>query len=487
MPSALTRRALQSVSSKGSGTGTGLARAKKLADLAIKTNTDASGGYTSKGYEQAMAYLEPYGENIDAQRLLADYSNKLDKLSKKSKDQNETVAAFKLQEMDSYFTTFDGDTGGFRSPGSLIGTTSEALDNLLLGVMNAIDEKEAVGDSTDALHNYFNDLNKRAESMRGLRNKYEGGELTGKSLDGYGYYVDTDPVDGSVRSAALLPVGLAPEGMTTGYRRLDATTTVGDAALPVYAPAVKDATGAYTAKVGQATWTGSGEGALAPGKADHDLAKSLFAPGQFSIGDASNFPLRKNSVAKGGFGKGLIGKDADGNPVESVFYRGMDNKLYSVDETMLEEFKKDPMLAKKLDGYVTQFSPSEARDLSKEATPFSANRKGGAAREAQVAGYIAEADRTSAEGDRAMNRGFFGKIQDAVEGTTLPEREKMLAERDQKRAERNAIRANVTNRPTKPAAPVESKSPNDTVNKGKGFFRKIGSFFGTREVTVDNS
>src|SRR3989304_6903744 len=152
MASIIQQRALQQISD------TGFSRAKKLAALAIKTNTDSSGSPTTRGYEQALVYLQPFmdsekkNEALDAQTLVANYNNSLNKLSSKKRDQNETVSAFKLQELDSYFTTFDGDAGSFRDPASLIGTTSESLDSLLLGVINAIDEKQVNGDSTDALH-----------------------------------------------------------------------------------------------------------------------------------------------------------------------------------------------------------------------------------------------------------------------------------------------------------------------------------------------
>ena len=272
---------------------TGFARAKKLADLAIKTNTDSSGSPTTRGYELALSYLQPFtgsineAEALDAQRLIAGYGNSLDKLSSKKRDQSETVAAFKLQELDSYFTTFDGDIGSFRNPADLIDTTSEALDGLVLGVINAIDEKQANSDSTDALYSYLNDLNKRADSMRDLRNKFQNGELNGKTLDGFGYYVDTNPLDGNIRGAALIPVGMAPDGLTSGYRRLEATSNVGGALLPVYAPAQQDALGEYVARVGDATWSGSGSGALQA--KDAKTSKALFGEGGFNISDNSVF------------------------------------------------------------------------------------------------------------------------------------------------------------------------------------------------------
>lgn len=464
MASPLTTRALQTIGDSG------FARAKKLADLAIKTNTDSSGSATARGYEQALTYLQPFtdsakgNEAIDAQRLIAGYGNTLDKLSKKQRDQNETVSAFKLQEMDSYFTSFDGDTGGFRSPESLIGSTSEALDSLVLGVINAIDEKTASGDSTDALYAYMNDLNKRANTMRDLRNKFDNGELTGKSLDGFGYYVDTNPLDGSVRSAALIPVGLAPDGMTAGFHRLEATTKVGGALLPVYAPAQQDSQGGYIAKIGDATWTGTGTGAL-----QGDGKTSNSKEGEFSISDGSIFPVRKNAIDRGSFGKGFIGRDASGNPVETVFYRGADNKLYSVDQATVDQFKKDPLLAKKLDGYVPQFSPTEMQALSKEAVPLSGDR---IAREGKIAGFQTQDAALRAEADRVQNRGFFSKLFNPRDETaTTP-----AATPEATPTPTPPSFFQKKNEPTPPAEPTVSGSANDLIDQGKGFFRSVGNW-----------
>lgn len=466
MASPLTNRALQSIAD------TGFARAKKLSDLAIKTNTDSSGSPTARGYEQAISYLQPFiesgkeNESLDAQRLLAGYNNSLDKLSSKQRDQAEATAAFRLQEIDSYFTTADGDTGGFRNPGSLIGPTSEALDGLVVGVINAIEQKQANGDSTTELNGYLNDLNKRADTMRDLKNKYENGELKGKTLDGFGYYVDTNPLDGSVRRAALLPVGLAPDNVSSGYRRIEATASVGDALLPVYAPATKDAVGASVARIGDATWSGSDSGALTTG--DAKMSKSLFKEGAFSIEDAASYPVRKNSVDKGSFGKGFIGRDDQGNPVESIFYRGNDNKLYSVDQSTIDQFKQDPLLSRKLDGYVTQFSPSEIKELSKEAIPFS---EGGISRESKLTGLRSQADLAKAEADRMENMSFFGKFKD---------NERV---RNERRTPLPSPSMDNTNTPNAPEEPTVSDSTPDIVDQGKSFFRKAASFFGGRPMS----
>lgn len=463
--SPFAKRALQNISDSG------FIRAKKLADLAIKTNTDDSGKITSRGYEQAIQILQPYvgsgkeNESIDAQRLIASYGNSLDKISSKERNQNETVAAFKLQELDAYFTSFDGDVGGFRDPSSLVDTTSDALDNLSLGVINAIDQKEANGDSTDALYSYLNDITKRANTMRDLRNKFQSGELAdGQSLDGFGYYVDTNPLDGSIRGAALLPAGIAPEGLASGYKRIDASAKIGGALLPVYAPVQQNAIGEYTAKIGDATWTGSGTGAL---RSDNEgNSKFLFKEGEFNISDKNAFPVKQSSVDKGSFGKGFIGRDESGNPVEAIFYRGMDGKLYSVDQATVERFKNDPVLSQKLNGYVAQFSPTDVRSIAKEAIPLPEDR---ITSESRFSTIQNEYEKAKAESDRYENMGFFGKLK---EGFSI------LAEQGRQRqeAQRSTFFEN-KNAPNKPDEPRIGESMPDLVETGKEYFRKATSFF----------
>lgn len=477
MASPLTQRALQRIAD------TGFTKAKKLADLAIKTNTDSAGNPTARGYQAAVELLQPYinsgkeKEAIDAQRLVAGYNNNLDKLSNKERNQNETVAAFKLQELDSYFTSFDGDVSSFRNPGDLIDTTSSALDNIVLGVINAIDEKEATNESTDALYAYLNDVQKRADSMRDLKNKYQSGELAeGQSLDGFGYYVDTNPLDGSIRGAALLPVGLAPEGIASGYRRLNATTKIGDALLPVYAPAQKDSYGEYVARVGNATWAGTGDGALNSEKADKS-ANYLFKEGQFSVADRNNFAVRKNTLSNGSFGKGFIGKDEQGNPVEKILYRGVDGKLYNVDQATLDNFKKDPVLAAKLDGYVAQFSPTEIKELAKEAQVLPDDR---ISRESRIAGFQQSAATAQAEADRLNNLGFFGKLKEGFMenvgkvskwfggGQAAEEKQSFFQNK-------TSTPATILNVPNKPEEAPTGGTPENLIETGKGFFRaKIG-------------
>lgn len=404
MPSALTQRALVRINDSG------YTRAKKLATLALRTNVDGKGNTTAQGYQSAIATLSPYlqsqnsKEALDAQVVLAGYNNSLTKTTNQKRDQNEAVSSYKLQEADAYFTKFDGDIGSFRNPTDLIDTTSKSLDTLLVSVIDTIQNKKADGESTDALYAYYNDLAKRASDMRELSNKFQKGELpAGQALDGYGYYVNTDPITGQVRGAALIPVNNPPAGLTDGYKRLDATSKVGESVLPVYAPAQKTSDGSYVARVGTNTWSGSDSGALAGEK-----NAANFTDGKFSIKDTNAFPLATTNIDKGSFVKGYSGKDAEGNPVETIYYKGQDNKLYSVDQNTIDTFKKDPLLANKLSGYVQQLSPSEINDLKGTAQPFTPDRIG---YESKITSMNQQTAAAQAEADRLNPTGFFDKAK----------------------------------------------------------------------------
>jgi len=470
MPSALTARALTRISDSG------FSRAKKLASLSTKTNVNSKGQTTEQGYQAAIAALTPYlqssneKEALDAQIAIAGYNNALNKVTTNKRDQNEAVSSFKLQEADAYFTKFDGDVGSFRNPTDLIDTTSESLDTLLVSLIDTIDQKKADGESTDALYSYYKDLNKRASDMRDLRNKFQRGELpTGQSLDGYGYYVDTDPITGQVRGAALIPVNNPPAGLTDGYRRLDATSQVGESMLPVYAPAQKTSDGSYVSRVGSHVWSGTGEGSLTGEKEASNLTD-----GKFAISDSVAFPLASTRVDKGSFVRGYSGKDAEGNPVESIYYRGQDNKLYNVDQATIEEFKKDPLLSQKLNGYVQQVSPSEIKELQTEAKPFTPDRL---SYESKITDMNAKTAAAQAESDRLNPEGFFAKAK--VLGSEVVNDLKARAQTTTSPSGEVTPRKSFfdrTNAPNKPDSAPTGENAQSIIDSGKKFFSASKSF-----------
>lgn len=456
MASGLSIRALTRVQA----TKSGLPQAKKLADLYIKSHTNDAGDVTDPNVYQYVIdqYLAPFAGEVDADRAIAGYANKVKDLNSKQTNAEDTVAAFKRQELNAWFNDVDGDYG-FRNPEVLAMNTSQALDNVLVQVLNAIDDRRANGQSIDSLVTYADTLSQRADSMRDLSNKLVSGQLPANSLDGYGYYVDTNPLDGSVRGAALIPANLAPDELTKGMKRTDAKATLGDSKVPVYLPATQDDFGDYHAQIGQNTFTGGGTGALSGDKLVD------FTKDNFNIGDATKFPVKSTMLNPGEFGRIPLGAhDESGKPTDSIVYRGFDNKVYTLDNPdVLATVQADQFLGKKLNGYLTRLSPTEASAIKTEAQPLD---PGVVARSSKILNLQDQAAKARAEYDAINNQGFFQKV-----GTGLAiEGEKV----------KKAVSGFFSNRVNEPvAAPRESQSSGGqsigakVVEAGKGFFRKI--------------
>ncbi len=456
-------------------------KAKKLADLAIKNSTDEFGNITSAGYEQAISILSPFiGSTnettaIDAQRLIASYNTNLDKMSSKERDQNEAVSSFKLQEQDAYFTSADGDYGSFRNPGDLISAASESLDSLVIAVANAIETKDLKGDSTDALELYLRDLSSRADAMRDLDVRYNTGELgDGQVLDGFGYYVETNPLDGTIKSAAVLPVTMLPSDMVKGYKRLEATSKLGNGLLPVYAPAVQTADGEYVSRIGDATWSGaSSDGALSKNKSGSG-SSYLFKEGEFSISDSSKFSLNTTVVPNGSFVEGATGKDENGNIVNSIFYRGVDGTLYNVGYDAYEKLKNDPILGSKVGGYIEKVSPTDASTLLKEAVALPDDKIGF---ESNVSKLQQEADVSKAEADRLSNMGFFEKVVEGSKPTMKKAYESFEQSAKNVGSQLSQGFFEAKNRQNVPDESKTGTEPTNIIETGKEFFKGVGSFF----------
>lgn len=493
MPSALAKRMLASVPNNG------FANAKRQAILALKKpeNLDSNFNPTEKAYREAMTYLEPYisssneAVSLQAQSVYSGYENAIGKMAKKSADQNTTVANFKLQEQDSYFVDTEGDDNGengMRDPAYLVSVASESLDSVLVNVQNTIDAMEANNESTDSLKVYRNSLQKRADAMRDLYSKFSNGELTdGQSLDGFGYYVDSNPIDGSIRRAGILPVGNAPEGLDSGFKRLESTTRVGGSLLPVYAPAQKNSNGEYVSKVGAYTWTGTGDGILSSTEQNGStgIVPSLLNEGGFSIADRNKFQSKPSSLEKGSFGTGIIGVDEQGNAIEATFFRGHDGKMYNIDSVTREKFMADPVLNQKLNGYMPRFSPEEVKNFSREALPLQDDK---ISTESRLFGALDSAAQAKAESDRMENMGFFQKVgvglnvlNEKLGGTAADMAAPQPASSDMSVQDPNMFSTQTKdttffaakNTPNKPDTQSVQNSAPDLIDKGKSFFRNV--------------
>jgi hypothetical protein len=155
-------------------------------------------------------------------------------------------------------------------------------------------------------------------------------------------------------------------------------------------------------------------------------------------------------------------------------YRGVDGKLYNVDQKTLDGFKQDPVLASKLNGYIAQFSPTEIKELAKEAQVLPDDR---ISKESKITNLQTQAATAQAEADRLQNLGFFGKLKEGFKsffgdgGAPAPEPQQSFF---QNKTSTPATLLNV-NRPNQPEAAPTGGTPENLIEGGKGFFRaKLG-------------
>lgn len=432
--------------------------AKKRATLALKTNVDAEGNTTAKGYEAAASFLAPFTESedeadaLEAQAAIAGYNNEAVGMKAARQRQLRSLADFKRREYDAYFSDFDLDVATFRNAPLLAMNTSEELDQLVLETVQAIQSDKENGHDTDSLEGYLQDLTGRADSMRDFSNRIQSGELgEGQFVGNFGYYVDADPDTGKVRGAAILPVGIAPPGMDERYERAPVTTTVNGAVLPVYMPAGQDAKGRKVMRAGGFSWSDDGEG-FSP---DNSQTRDSFQDeGSFSLDDRSVFPTVDKSRPRGSFVRAITGVDDTGNPEYGTLYYGHDGKRYRVDRDTLESLSADPTFAGKPNAYMPTISASE---FQREAADADTMYHGPASYETM------SRRRTAAPGMQD-----FGQVSTPVPSAPAAPEPNMTPA---PMASRRTSFFDRTNRQNVPdAAPARGISA--VIEKGKQFFRK---------------
>lgn len=443
--------------------GSGHTAAGRLADVYLKTHTNEAGEVDDPAViDHAIEILAPYADNLVTAKKIADLQNKKKALGTKAFEQDNALSDFKRNVSEALYVR--GDT--LRSPSEMAYSTAQALDNVLIGLDNAIDFLEQRNKSTDKLEDYRRELSAMADAQRQLVNGMATGTLP-PSLDGYGYFVKTNPIDGSLVGAVLLPINQMPAEFKDGTKRINHTVTVGNSQLPVYLPAVKNADGEWEAKLYENTWSGTG-----------DILDSVNTPDfeddtGFDLADTVKFPIKKTTLANGSFGRVLQGVQ-DGQSVYSYYYKGFDGKMRQLDETSLQQLRDDPYAKTKLESYIPLLSREELKGA--EVTPFQPKDVRGIQLYDDQMRYKQEADAAT----EAMNRGGkVGEFADKVAPTIRGFFSKLNPFNDQGRNPNQSIAeqmSNRTNRPSPPNTPNSNQSEGvkvDIINKGKEFFRNL--------------
>lgn len=473
-----------------SSTGSAGTRASKLADIYLKGRTNSAGVITDPAaYDQAIAMLTPYADDLTVQKKIATLQNQQKAVQAKNVDQTITLSNFQRGVSQSLFSTNDGA----RDVSSLAFNTSVKLDDALTSINTAIETLKEQGKSTDQLETYRMQISKLANAQRDLVNKFNTGTAD-PSLDGFGYYVHTNPADGSILGAALLPVQLAPSEITGGLKRIQNTTKIGNSTLPVYVSANQLADGSYSAKVGGTVWVSdvSQKDLLVP-----DESGGIAPDASFDIKDSSKFPLSSasNSLKPGQFGRIVVGQD-NGETKFAYFYKGHDNIIRNVDQASLDKLSADPILSKRLGGYVPLLNPDEVQTYQ-NVQPFndqSVKTEGlwvdFQQKTADVAAAQVQQDSTNNLYDKAgdvLGRtrkavgGFFSKIfkggQSGGNVTSPNGQQTNIQTSPGGAATAVPVKSSAVNRPSSIQVPNQSVNgvpkANEIIDKGRGFFRNI--------------
>jgi len=425
-------------------------RAKKLADLYLKTNVDGKGDPLSRGYEQAIEALQSFtleegNVGIDAQRLVADYANKLTKLSEKKSRMSRNLGQLKLDEREIYFVNANGGRQDIiRDVPQIVSNIAESLTSHKLAVENAIENAIENNESTSDLQNYLMELDGRYRQMTELYNDSVNGELNqGELRNDYGVFVDADQGDGSVNSVGIVPIGNLPPGISkSDFKRVDSSSNYGGVFLPTYSKFTTDGLGTHKARIGSKVWSGTGDLELSYDKRNSVEKEFKNKPGDFNLGGTS---LMQNPLRPGTFSKSYVGVDENGNPAEKLFYVGQDNKLYNVEDKSV--FGNDSLIAKDIKN-ATIIDPSFAKSLlqSENIEPL------------RMTPMTKSVDITQSTPAPQEEPSFFGKMRKAI----TPKRETFFESK---------------NIPTKPEEPTVGTSTPDIVEQGKSIFRKVGGFF----------
>lgn len=388
---------------------TGAARAKKLADIYIKSNSDASGNVSDPNvYKYAIDnYLSPFGDDLSIQQKIAGYQNNVKSITEKRLDQSITLSSFKRELESAVYTS---DPRLVKDPWMLAQYTSDQMDKALFGLNVAIDHLQLQNKSVDQLLNYRTELNNMAGAQRELVNNLAQ-NTSNPNLDGYGYYVKINPANGALLGTALLPSFAAPTDLTSGTKRLENNLTIGNSKIPVYIPANKNADGEWEARLYGDTWKGTGDTPLSKDSGNN------FKDGSFSLGDSIKFPVKSFDLQAEQFGKKMTGVGDNGNNLYTYYYRGNDGNVYSINQDAISKFKSDPIMAKKLDSFVPTLGEDDVRNFG-SVQPLNDNtlKSDKVAILTQQTKDAVSAQQTAADNYKSLSGGVVGRLAGIQEG-----------------------------------------------------------------------
>lgn len=417
--------------------GSGVSRAKKLADIYIKQHMTGNKVNDSGVYQYVIDnYLSPYADDLTVQTKIEAYKNDAEQWDLNKQKISGSLSALKLKEQASWYVN---DEGAFRNPLAVAQDTSDNLDRLVAETIMAKNELETQNKDTSDIASYLYDLNKKADRMRSVVADIEGGGSGTK--EGYGYYLDTDPNTGVIRGASFAPVDIKVNEVQDGKNRTDSTVKVNNAQVPVYVSSFKDSSGAFVSKLGDTQYTG-----------DTNLMTGNGS--DLNLNDSALYKYDGLSMERGKVYSAYTGETyQDGSPKKKMYYKGYDDSTYAFDENdqkgkdLLDSLSAVGAINKdsipKINSYTAMGIVTKSLDDTKTNLGAQAGK---------IIPAMKESAQYQTEADRINGLGFFGRIK---ENTKI-----ITGQYD-----------NNVNRQSKPEVPP-SKDTGSFIDKAKGFFRK---------------
>lgn len=448
--SPLLQRAIQRVEKRGGDSG--FTTAKKMADLVIKQNIDSK----AVGYEQAIAILEPFtamegNAGIDAQRLVQDYTNKLESIQEKKSAANRSIGQFKLDEKNSYYAAATGGKAMHIAQNDIPGLVMrqrEALNLNLFQIQEAITAAEQNEDNTAELYSLLDDAHRRYQDIERLWDDISSGNAS--ALNEYGIFVDGDRngIDGVfIAKTNDLPPGVSKES----YAPLGETAQVAGGMIPVFGEQFTDPLdGKKKVVLGNRQWTsipGGGETLRYDRKSDPTY-RSDPKTGTFLLTD---YAVKNNPLQAGGgsqYFTGITGIGDDKQPIKTLFHSPDGQSIYSIDPETEALLRADPIEGTKIAAAKNrrELDSTFIRDVViPNAKPFKMEQFKPEQLFTPIPPEMSANQSTGSGFQSLPNQSFFSGSSSAV------------------------------NRQTTPAAPVVSNSTPDLIEQGKSFFRKAVS------------
>ncbi len=309
-----------------------ITRAKKLAYIYIRSNTDASGRVTDpQVYQNAInSYLSPYVDNLDVRKTIGSYKNKIKSLSVSENNNESVVNFFKNQVSNSIKLVNNSD---FKNLGETVQQISSNLDTTLVALDNVI--KSSQNKNINSLIKYREYLKGFALAERQLVRGFINGS---PNVNTYGLYIKTNPVNNSIISGTVIPTSYAKDFGFDNSKRIDMPQKIGDVQFPIYLPTYKNSDGENVAKLGDNTWSGTGAFSLT-----HDSGTMPTDTG-FDISSDVQFPIQPFNLAKGQFAKSIINSQGD----ENYYWKGNDGKVRVINPQEMNNIKNDPTMSNEI-------------------------------------------------------------------------------------------------------------------------------------------